>query len=205
MEEVLKRFTLIDLLGIFAPGTMMTLALNFYGLDLTAPFNSFFGENAIMLALYFLALSYLVGSALHQLGASLERIPFERPDHKKYQERAEIKKAYHRCFCVDIPNDSQETWKRILCYTQRNGRTERVILFNSFYTMSRTAAVTLTCILPMALFHLPDVLHPCQVLLGSAGLRKYLWRRSMSCSASKNLSRMSRRSKTDKSDSFIST
>lgn len=167
MEEVLKRFTLIDLLGIFVPGAVMTLALNFYGLDLTAPFDSFFGENAVMLAVYFLALSYLAGSALHQLGAFLERIPFGRPDHKKYQEKTEIKGAYQRCFRADIPSDPQEAWRHILCYSQRNSRPERVILFNSFYTMSRTAAVTLICILPMVLFYLPDAPHPCQTILGS--------------------------------------
>lgn len=167
MEEVLKRFTLIDLLGIFVPGALMTLALNFYGFDLTVPFNNFFGENAVMLVLYFLALSYLVGSALHQLGAFMEHIPYGRPDHREYQEKEEIKKAYRRCFGTDIPQDAQSAWRYILCYSQRNGRPERVVLFNSFYTMSRTSAVTLICIFPIVLLHLPDNLHLLQILLGS--------------------------------------
>lgn len=152
MEEVLKRFTLIDFIGIFVPGAVMTLALNFYGPDLTAPFDSFFGKNAVMLALYFLALSYLVGSALHQLGAFLERFCGATLGHEDYHGRQEIQEAYHRCFYTDIPANPQEAWARILRYLQRSSRPERVILFNGFYTMSRTAAVTLICILPMAMY-----------------------------------------------------
>lgn len=68
---------------------------------------------------------------------------------------------------IRLPDDSREAWRRILSYSQRDGRPERVILFNSFYTMSRTAAVTLTCIFPMVLVHLPDGLRLCRALLGS--------------------------------------
>lgn len=183
MEEVLKRFTLIDFTGIFVPGAVMTLALNFYGLDLTAPFDSFFDENAVMLALYFLALSYLVGSALHQLGAFLERFCGAKLGHEDYHGRPEIQAAYRRCFCADIPASPQETWMRILRYLQRDGRPERVILFNSFYTMSRTTAVTLICILPMALYHHCGTLCSWQAIaqllayIGVIGLFVCRWRR----------------------------
>ncbi len=183
MEEVLKRFTLIDFIGIFVPGAVMTLALNFYGPDLTTPFDSFFGKNAVMLALYFLALSYLVGSALHQLGAFLERFCRAKLGHEDYHGRSEIRDAYRRCFYADIPTRPQEAWVRILCYLQRNSRPERIILFNSFYTMSRTAAVTLICILPMAMYHHRGVLCSWQAIVqvlayvGVIGLFVYRWRR----------------------------
>jgi len=153
MEQVLKRFTLIDFAGIFAPGAVMTLAMNFYGPDLTAPFDRFFGENAVMLALYFLTVSYLMGSALHQLGAWLERWLRVDLEHEKYHAKPEIREAYRRCFHMEIPTDPVEAGTRILHYLQRDSRPERLILFNSFYTMSRTMVVTLVCLIPAALYY----------------------------------------------------
>lgn len=153
MDQILKRFTLIDFTGIFAPGAVMTLALNFCGLDLTAPFDSFFGENAVMLALYFLTLSYLMGSALHQLGACLELWLKVDLEHETYHGKPEIAAAYDRCFHTVIPENTEEAWARILHYLQRDNRPERVILFNSFYTMSRTMVVTLICLIPLMIYH----------------------------------------------------
>lgn len=153
MDEILKRFTLIDFTGIFAPGAIMTLAVNFCVLDLTAPFDSFFGENEVMLALYFLTLSYLVGSALHQLGAWLEHRLKLYLGHKTWHNSQEIQDAYVRCFHTKIPENLKEAWARILHYIQRNSRPDRVILFNSFYTMSRTTMVTLICLIPLIIYY----------------------------------------------------
>lgn len=153
MEQLLKRFTLIDLAGIFTPGAVMTLALNFYGPDLTAPFDRFFGENPVMLALYFLAVSYLMGSALHQLGASLSRVWRVDLEHGKYCARPEVRSAYRRCFHTEIPENPKDAGERIFHYLQRDSRPERILLFTSFYTMSRTMVVTLICLILLTAYH----------------------------------------------------
>lgn len=153
MDELLKRFTLIDFAGIFAPGAVLTLVLNFFGPDLSAPFDSFFGENAVMLAVYFLTISYLLGSALHQLGACLERLWKVNINHKKYCEAPEIRAAYQRCFQMELTGDFPEAGARIFHYLQQDSRPERIILFNSFYTMSRTMVVTLGILILITVFY----------------------------------------------------
>lgn len=183
MEEVLKRFTLVDFIGIFVPGAVMAMALNFYGIDLIGPFESFFGQNTVVLSLYFLVLGYLVGSVLHQLGTFLEYFCKTNLWHEDYHRSPEIQETYRRCFFSEIPADPQKAWAHILRYVQRNGRPERVILFNSFYTMSRTMSVTLGCILPMVLYHHRDALCLWQTRLWLLtyvvviGLFMWRWRR----------------------------
>lgn len=158
MEQLLKQFTLIDFTGIFAPGAVMTLALNFCVLDLTAPFKDFFGENAVMLALYFLTVSYLLGNALHQSGACLEFIWKVDFDHVSYCKSPEIQAAYQRCFYTPMPADIKTAGNRIFHYLQRNSRPERIIIFNSFYTMSRTMVVTLACLIPITIYYRREAL-----------------------------------------------
>lgn len=153
MDELLKRFTLIDFAGIFAPGAVMTLALNFFGPDLTAPFDSFFGENSVMLAVYFLTVSYLLGSALHQLGSWLESLWKVDIDHKIYCEKPEIQAAYQRCFQMEFDGDPKDAGARIFHYLQQDSRPERIILFNSIYTMSRTLVVTLGILILITVYY----------------------------------------------------
>ena len=150
MEPIVKQFTLIDFLGIFAPGAVMTLAVHFYVWDLTLPFQKFFGENAVMLAVYFIVLSYLCGSLLHQLGATVEnwlsRQFGERNLHQEYLVRSEVQAAYekhfHRIFPADITGQVK-AGKDIYHYVQKRERPQRILIFSAFYTMGRSMAVTL--------------------------------------------------------------
>lgn len=72
MSDVLKRFTLIDFLGIFTPGAMILLCLQMRFGWVTEPCVRFFGENDIALFAYFIWGSYLLGTFLHHAGWLME-------------------------------------------------------------------------------------------------------------------------------------
>lgn len=153
MEYMAKRFTLIDFLGIFSPGAVLVLAVNYYAFDLRVPYDRFFTENMITLSAYFLAISYLCGSALHQLGAMAERyFKEEKNVYSNCLYQKEIKAAYQKKFHMKFPNDEKgqiNAGRQIFSYVQRIRRPERIVLFSAFYTMSRTLIVTLFIMLLM--------------------------------------------------------
>lgn len=97
MEPLIKQATLIDVLGILLPGGILILAVNFYGWwDVGAPWKALLGEGELSLLIYFVALSYLCGSVVHQLGAIIEEWLTKRPlrkinMHKKYWQDEEIR------------------------------------------------------------------------------------------------------------------
>lgn len=158
MEQIAKQFTLIDLLGFFTPGAIMTLATNVYIGDLTEPFDKFFGENALMLAVYFLTLSYLFGTVLHQVGSLFDWIIWRsgkkrvQKVHEEYSQRQMVRDRYTACFGVEFPEDSVKAGQEIFRYVQHRERPPRIIIFNAFYTMSRTLVVALTGVILMMLF-----------------------------------------------------
>ena len=161
MDHVAKQFTLIDFLGVFSPGAIMVFAVNSCILDLKAPYYSFFSDNTVTLSIYFLALSYLFGSALHQLGAMLERfLPQEENVYKTHPYKRAIRIAYARTFKAPFPegDDNQiKAGRAIFRYVQRGDRPQRIILFNAFYTMSRTLIVELLLVMAMLPFGAGDV------------------------------------------------
>lgn len=123
MEHVIKHFTLIDFLGIFSPGAMLVLAVNYYAFDLRGPYDSFFTENSITLSVYFLALSYLCGIMLHQLGAMAEMC-FEEEDnvYRSCPYQKEISDAYKKNFHTAFPGDEDgqiRAGRQIFSYVQR--------------------------------------------------------------------------------------
>lgn len=172
MEHVVKSFTLIDFLGIFSPGAIFVLAFQFYTGALTLPFISFFGENDLMLAAYFVFLSYLAGTFLHQLGAGLEKICCKKNMHIRHWENEKVAEAY----CARInpkrpatPMEQANAGKEIFHYIQRNHRPQRVMIFSAFYTMSRTLTVTFLLIIMMVYFFLENWLDAA-ILIGGCGL-----------------------------------
>lgn len=157
MEHVAKQFTLIDFLGIFVSGAVFVLACNYYITDLTAPCIAFFGNGTVMLAAYFVALSYLCGNILHQMGAALEsRIAVEYNVYASMGHwQTLIRKAYQEEFDEAFP-DSQEgqiqAGKSVFHYVQRLVRPQRIVLFNAFYTMARTALVLMPVLILITFF-----------------------------------------------------
>lgn len=151
MEQVAKQFSLIDFLGIALPGAMLVLTINYYMWDLTTPCIKFFGTNTGTLAVYFVALSYLCGGILHQLGISLECwLPNEKNVFLTHCQQEAIKKAYEQHFSTPFPSDNTsqvEAGREIFHYVQRKNRSQRIITFSAFYAMSRTLLVTVPLLL----------------------------------------------------------
>lgn len=165
MEPLIKQATLIDVLGILMPGSILLLAVNFYGWwDVGAPWKALLGDGELSLVVYFVALSYLCGSVVHQLGAVIEEWLTQKPlrkinMHKKYWRDKEIQNAYSTYFKKAPPTEQSELEENILraqqiaagrevfhVVQQGGDRPQRIVLFNAFYAMSRAMVLTLICI-----------------------------------------------------------
>ena len=172
MDPLIKQATLIDVLGILLPGGILILAVNFYGWwDVGAPWKALLGEGELSLLIYFVALSYLCGSVVHQLGAIIEEWLTKRPlrkinMHKKYWQDEEIQNAYRTYFRKDPPTESSGLEEDILriqqivagrevfhAVQQSGNRPQRIVLFSAFHAMSRAMVLTLTCIIVMAFWN----------------------------------------------------
>ncbi len=184
MEHLANQFTLIDFFGIFAPGAVFVLACNYYILDMSAPCTKFFGGDIIMLAVYFIALAYLCGNLLHQVGAALEKRIANEVNVYRYLQRWQglIDMAYKERFNTDFPTDELgqlEAGRDIFHYVQRNVRPQRIVLFNAFYSMGRTALVLLPVLAIITFFFESDKERLWYLLLaytGAATVFYYQWR-----------------------------
>ena len=74
MEHFIKRFTIIDFLSMFIPGGILILALNYYVGDVAAPEKLLFGDNDLILAVYFVMISYITGMVLQEVSKPLESL-----------------------------------------------------------------------------------------------------------------------------------
>ncbi len=163
MEHFVKSFTIIDFLGIFCPGAVLVLAIQFWQNSLTEPFTRFFGENDLMLAVYFVFLSYLCGTVLHDLGSLLEsaltKIPHisKKNMHSSHWNNERLCKRYQEVIGLNPPDMTDrkavlKAGKNVFHYIQKKERPQRILIFSAFFTMSRTFFVVL--ILIMVLYFL---------------------------------------------------
>ena len=148
MDEVAKNFTLVDFLGIFAPGAALILSVKGYGWHPEAPAREFFGDNIWLLCAYFVILSYLAGHIAEQVGALLEQLlrlfPFWR---KLIAKDGDVNsQALSDAYSLHFPNDTYptdesekaEAIRRIFHFVQKKERPQRLLIFSAFYTMSRS-------------------------------------------------------------------
>lgn len=167
MDHFLKSFSVIDFLGIFAPGALVTLAYNYYLGGVTAPFTKFFNDQSITLVIYFVFLSYLVGILLQELSKPLEGIIcYERKCHQEWQENPGIKALYQKIFKQPVvprrqqgsslfqrknrgcatdkvrkreeKKHEEEVWLKIYRYVQPEIKEMKIPLFHAFASMARS-------------------------------------------------------------------
>lgn len=176
MERLVGQTTLIDTLGILLPGAVLLLVVNYYGFwDIALPWQMLFGEGDIPMLVYFAGVSYLCGSAIHELGAYVERFltwgPLRGVNlHAKYWKKKVVQEAYQICFKKEPPVGKEKdvraeqikAGKEIFSYVQQGERPQRIILFTAFYTMSRALVLALTCAVIV-------------VIWGANGLENALW------------------------------
>jgi len=159
MESLVKRFSLIDIWGIFAPGAVLILALHFYTGAVTAPFTCFFQENAVMLAGYFIFVSYLAGSVLGQLGRFLEAAfpGYSKSCHRRCWDDT-VRQIYLETLALEPPVTDGEMLKAgriIYVSVQQGGRPERIVLLHALFSMHRALFFAMLIIIPLALFLQP--------------------------------------------------
>lgn len=169
MDQLMKHVTLIDTIGIFLPGAILIVAVNFYGIwDAAAPWNALFGEGDIPMLVYFVGLSYLCGSVIHQMGAAAEQLLMKVPRlgcnlHAPYWENPKVCCAYQAIFQKAPPvQDSSlskkelrarqlEAGQEIFRTVRQRTQPQQMILFDAIYTMSRALVLTLFCVAAMAI------------------------------------------------------
>ena len=152
MEQVAKKFTVIDFLGYIAPGGAFLLILQFFTRWATIPYYAFFGQsNQATLTAYFIFMSYLCGNFLHEIGAMAESLLMRENMHAGHWENPEVRSAYQRKLSPSgsldpgfpsTPKEQVQAGKTIFHYVQRTRRPQRLMLFHAFFIMGRTLFVT---------------------------------------------------------------
>ncbi len=160
MEHFLKSFSVIDFLGIFTPGALVTLAYNAYFGGVAAPFTKFFDDQSLTLVIYFVFLAYLVGVLLQELSKPLEKIfaPDERR-HAVWQRNPRVQEMYKKIFQRSIAAPAQEAaaggdpenivWRNIYEYVQPDLQQVKIPLFHGFASMARSCCAAALLIMAM--------------------------------------------------------
>lgn len=108
LGHFIRRFTIIDFLGYLIPGMLVTLSLD-QRLNhiFKEPFTMFFGEQPVLLAIYFIIVSYMVGIIIHEISKVIEKIV----DHCYFNQKLEgmerswnVEDNYRRMFLEDNLN-----------------------------------------------------------------------------------------------------
>ena len=149
MEHFIKQFTIIDFLSMAVPGSCLILAWNYYVGGVTAPVIQFFGENTVILVVYFIMLSYLSGMLLQELSKHLEKNWVKDLDtlHAEWQSAPKIKEYYQNHFGRSIEEarvngGSQRVGREIfLCVSDPGLAGSKLNLFQAFYGMGRNSTV----------------------------------------------------------------
>lgn len=161
MERLIRQTTLIDTLGILLPGSVLLLAVNYYGiLNIALPWKALFEGGDIPMLIYFAGASYICGSVIHEVGAFVEklaqRLLCKVNLHAEYWKEKAVQDAYRACFKKeppvegeagkDIRSEQIKAGKEIFSYVQQGERDQRIVLFHAFYAMGRALALTLICV-----------------------------------------------------------
>ena len=139
MEKFVGRFTLTDFFGIFLPGSMFTLSVQYYFSFVLLPFESFFGMDSPWKPVYFVLISYAFGVLLQEIGYHLREIcePNDReaiPD--AYETPVEEK---YRTYVADISENSKLTPRMIYRFVRNLPESEqgRLPMMAALFSMCR--------------------------------------------------------------------
>lgn len=149
MEHFVKKFTIIDFLSMFIPGGILILAWNYYVGGVLEPFYQFFGKQDIILAGYFIAISYLTGMVLQEISKPLENNWGYILDelNEKWQNDSKIKNNYMNHLATSLEDVQQTDGKsvvgrKIYLYVADNPIAgSKLELFHAFYIMARISFV----------------------------------------------------------------
>lgn len=160
MDHFLKSFSVIDFLGIFTPGALVTLAYNNYFGGVADPFTKFFDDQSVTLVIYFVFLAYLIGVLLQECSKPLEKIfYFDDHCHAVWQENPRVQELYKKIFNRPIAAQTREAssdsdsekivWGNIYKYVQPDLQQMKLPLFHGFASMARSCCVAVLLIMAM--------------------------------------------------------
>ena len=152
MNEAIKRFNLIDFLGILVPGVLVELCINHYWVDLLSPLENVFGNNTLSQCLCILGLGFLFGSGLHTLGSLLEQL-LRKLLYKQQNNNNPCTDGQKNDGSTPAP-DKTLSWDEF-CQKNRSlqqeKRPERIVVFTAYTAMSRTLVAAFLTVLALLL------------------------------------------------------
>lgn len=154
MDKIFDKFSLYDFIGYLVPGSIVTLTVNKYYFDLAGLIEGFGLSNELILGIYFVIFSYVVGIITHEFSEIIQHyilksiwrgLPSERfllTNDNKYsaEYRTKIKRQIEVDYGIKIEEDkkkSQEAFNQVYSLVQSKGNTEKIEIFNSIYGMCR--------------------------------------------------------------------
>lgn len=154
LHHIVKRFTIIDLLGMAVPGAMVVVTWNFYFGGITVPVESLFGESGIALALYFIAISYLAGMMIQEASKPLEKFMSSgvKLVNEKWQNNSVVMQLYSDKFWIKDPKRGkrdrvEEIGRNVFLYvSDSNTDGSKLDLFHAFYSMARNSIAAMIVI-----------------------------------------------------------
>ncbi len=186
MDHFLKKFTVIDFLGMFVPGAAVMLLWNYYSGGITEPFHAFFGEQPAILVFYFVFCSYFMGMLLQEASKPMDSLLIQlkkvKQAHQNGQQELKVKQLYRACFGKKVTDVTpQEVWRNIYLHVQSQISQSKVPLFRAFSAMGRTCSAASIVIALLYLYAVytgaavwsPFSLAACAVTL-LAMLRRYV-------------------------------
>lgn len=157
--HVFNRFTVIDFLGYLVPGALVTLYWNRYFGGIKEPFTDFFGNEPVMLSIYFVLVSYLAGTVIHESSKFLDALL------KKHLVKGMATREKEGCtqqyfsniFSISTEDKSESAvkrrYERIYHYIQPQLNRSKLPLFHAFSTFGRTGAFSVIAIAIMRMVH----------------------------------------------------
>ena len=158
LGHFVRRFTIIDFLGYLIPGAIITLALNQrFGHVIQEPLIAFFGHQIVLLSIYFLVLSYLFGTIIHEISQLLgfladfilskKLISREREGHTLYYyhkvfQQPEFYGPFRLKSNMFERRQAGKRLRKIQRFLQPELEKTKFPLLRAFSTMGRTGAVT---------------------------------------------------------------
>lgn len=157
--HIMKRFTVIDFLGMLVPGGLVLLAWNYYFGGVVDPVRRFFGEQPLAIAAYFVLAGYLLGMVLQEISAPLKDMwekPLSKIDREK-QHESQVWACYQMCFgrTTEHPPEQEKEIKAVGDAIYHHVSVNEVpgskrTLYHAFSTMGRSTCVAALLIAGMA-------------------------------------------------------
>lgn len=147
MDKFFEDFTIIDFMAMFIPGAFYILLTEKKPFLFSEICINFFGEeNDIALAIYFIILSYMIGTLFIECSKYLENIFCKDLVGDKYATSDKYLNSQAKSWFINLPN--RPLFSDIKVAVFGKGSYKKRMIFSAFYEMCRTMLIAIpACII----------------------------------------------------------